>query len=145
MDIEVSGSSTQVDNVAEGMFHVFIFLFPPGVTPLYCDILNSGILYVDPDVEGDDILEIVENVGKGPNRLSESPDATLLAVIPKGKTRPVSAQIAANIATECNKAVRKFVHVRSHWSKYKGDAGLLCNYYSKVAVSTAFAPPVIFI
>jgi hypothetical protein len=127
------------------MFHVFLCLFPPGVRPLYCDILNSGILYVDPDVEGDDVLEIVERVGKGPSRLSESPDATLIAVIPKGKTRPVSAQIAANIANECNKAARKFVPVRSHWSKYKGGAGLLCNYYSKVAVSTAFAPPVIFI
>ncbi|KAM0852679.1 hypothetical protein ACQ4PT_051596 [Festuca glaucescens] len=80
-------------------------------------------------------MEIVENVGKGPNRLSESPDATLPAVIPKGKTRPVLARIAANIVTECNKAVRKFVPVCLHWSKYKGDAGLLCNYYSKVAES----------
>jgi hypothetical protein len=145
MDIENSGSSTQVDNVAEGMFHIFIYLFPPGVTPLYCDILNSGILYVDPDVEGNDILEIVENVGKGPNRLSESPGATLLVVIPKRKTMPVSAQNVANIATECNMEVMKFVPIRSHWSKYKGDAGLLCNYYSKLAVSTAFSPPIIFI
>jgi hypothetical protein len=102
-------------------------------------------IYVDPDVEGDDVLEILERVGKGPSRLLESPDATLLAVIPKGRTRPVSSQIVANIATECNKVVRKFVHVRSHWSKYKGDDEILCNYYSKVVVSTTFAPPVIFI
>lgn len=96
-------------------------------------------------MEGDDLVEMVENMGKGLSRLSESLDVPLPVVIPKGKTRPVSARIAAKLASECNNAVRKHVPVRSHWSKYKGDTGLLCHYYGKVAVSTAFAPPIMFI
>ena len=60
----------------------------------------------------------------------------LPVVIPKGRTRPVSAAIAAKFASECNIAVRNWVPVRSHWNKYKGDTQLLHGYYNRVAVST---------
>ena len=60
----------------------------------------------------------------------------LPVVIPKGRTRPVSAAIAAKFASECNIAVRNWVPMRSHWNKYKGDTQLLHGYYNRVAVST---------
>ena len=77
-------------------------------------------------------------MGEGPKRLSrvQALRGKLPVVIRKGQTRPESALIASKFARECNNALRTGVPVRSHWNKYKGDNGLLDNYYNEVAVST---------
>ena len=102
------------------------------------NVLNICFLYVDPDTEGDDPVGRGKTMGEGPKRLSRvrALRGKLPVVIPKGQTRPESALIASKFARECNNALRTGVPVRSHWNKYKGDNGLLDNYYSEVAVST---------
>ncbi|KAM0845478.1 hypothetical protein ACQ4PT_056375 [Festuca glaucescens] len=70
---------------------------------------------------------------KGPKRMSRPLRRKLPVVIPKGKTWPESAFIAAKFARECNNVVRNHVPVRSHWNHYKDDTGLLADYYGEVA------------
>jgi hypothetical protein len=80
------------------------------------------------------------NKGKVLSRLPRSRGGKLPIVIPRGRTRPESALIAAKFATECNIAIRNHVHVRTHWKDYREDTGLLCDFIGKVAVSTYCIP-----
>lgn len=93
-------------------------------------------LYIDLDPEEDDLVGRGHNMEKGPKRMSRPLRGKLPVVIPKGKTMPESAFIAAKFARECNNVVRNHVPVRSHWNHYKDDTGLLADYYGEVAVCT---------
>ena len=72
--------------------------------------------------------------------MSRSRVGKLPVIIPRGRTRPESALIAAEFATECNITIRNHVHVHTHWNEYKEDTGLLGDFVGKVAVSTYCMP-----
>ena len=109
--------------------------------------MTSCFANVDPETEGDDLVESGVNMGKGLNRLSHTLHGKLVVVIPKRKTRPQSALIAVRFPRQCNNALREHVPMRTHWNKYKGDNRLLCDYYGKVEVIMYCrpCPPVLFI
>jgi hypothetical protein len=75
-------------------------------------------------------------MGHGLQRLTQACCGKLPIVIHEWTMRHVVPIVAAKYATECNIAVRNYIPMLKHWSKYKDQLALFDLFLARIHVST---------